>query len=273
MQTALAFLDETVFPALAQRQYDEALALDNAALQSSLSSDEPAAAGQQILPNRLPLKRRLAEFRHGMATTSSISTWSATPSTAASISSSGSSVPATTCNEKQRTNLWAVERFRDIATPLVVAVFDDALVLEPGDIGPLPLGHAVAQELIACINTQRLSLAMLTTLRDHGAPFYDGGVVVGVVDYRRWAFVALAPPSASASSASARHADIPTPGGGRRPAPEMHKILLRTPYTTLTADVHAAGVLPDATPADTDRLLEMEARILVCRLHMCAVCI
>lgn len=174
------YLEEAVFPQLAQA-WREAQAQEG--------------SGEQILPTRLPLKRRLAEFRYSVRRP-----------------------PA----EGFSGNLWAIERFRDITPVLVVAVFDGWLVLEPGDIGPLPLSHPVAREIVEAVNGQRLTRGMLSKLLEMGAPLYDGCAVVGIVDYRKWAFGMVAGPAAA----------------GGRPAwtPEMHKILLRPSYEVLLDD-------------------------------------
>lgn len=207
-----SFLDDTVFPQLAQQW-----------------RNQQNIGDEQILPHRLPLKRRLAEYRHGSHNRRG-STTVALPNPSPTLTS----------------NLWAIERFRDITPALVVAVFDDYLVLEPGDVGPLPLTHPVARELVRCINGQLLTIALLRKLRECGSVLYDGCAVIGIVDYRRWAFTTV------------------TSGGGTVPptssvAPEMHKILLKPDFATIMTDIDAfvkeeshSGIAP-----------EIEAKILV----------
>lgn len=135
-----------------------------------------------------------------------------------------------------------------------MAIFDDSLVLEPGDVGPLPFSHPVAAHLIRAINEQRLSAGLLSTLRELGAPFYDGSVVLGVVDYRRWAFGgvklsgggATATPVASAGESTT----TPTAKNGMF-TPEMHKILLRAPYELLVEDLITVLNDPGMAPIPT----------------------
>lgn len=225
----ISFLDTTVCPSLAQEWRTEQSTTD-----------------EQVLPHRLPLKRRLAEFRHG----TSIRRGSAAnlPAICSSVSN----------------NLWAIERFRDITPALVVAVFDDSLVLEPGDVGPLPLSHPVAKELIRCINGQILTLALLEKLRECGALLYDGCAVVGIVDYRRWAFGTITTsrsPDVGGAKAS----------GSNTMAPEMHKILLKPNFATFQNDIenHCREELGNF---DSDLAIEIESRILVSRLFNVPIC-
>ena len=201
----IAFLENTVFPKIAERWRNEG------------TNEE-----QQILPHRLPLKRRLAEFRYGtsLARRTSLST---SPNLSGTNSSNTGSTPSciiSTAPGGFFSNLWAIERFRDITPAFVMAIFEESLVLEPGDVGPLPLSHPVAQHLIECVNGQRLSRGLLATLREYGAPFYDGCVLVGIVDYRRWAF--------GGSKAEAKTTTV---------TPEMHKILLKMPFELLLEDI------------------------------------
>jgi hypothetical protein len=218
----IGFLESTVFPQLAQQWREE-----------SISGGEE----QHILPHRLPLKRRLAEFRHGLRRASAI----------ANLSS----------------NLWAIERFRDMTPALVIAVFEDSLVLEPGDVGPLPLHHPVARELVRCINAQQLTLPLLEKMREYGATLYDGCAVIGIVDYRRWAFGTAGGVPRSTIDPS------PSPSGGggggnvttTTTSPEMHKILLRPSYVTIMNDLQSVTV-----GMSTEEALEMEAQILVLSL-------
>lgn len=225
VDATIDYLEGSVFPRLAHNWRTE--------------QTVEAESGEQILPHRLPLKRRLAEYRY-----------SARRPTASQLSSSSSSFSAFS----QPANLWAIERFRDITPALVVAIFEEGIVLEPGDVGPLPLSHPVTRELVAAINSQRMGAALLEKLREAGAPLYDGCAVIGIVDYRRWAFYHnSSQPSAPAdpklskttplstvvtrSSSGEEVAEMGGPMTNVAVTPEMHKILLRPDGFTLTQDL------------------------------------
>lgn len=149
-------------------------------------------------------------------------------------------------------HVLALERFRDVSPALVIAVYEDSLVLEPGDVGPLPLSHPIAQELIRSINEQTVSFPMFQKLKDSGAPFYDGNIVFGIVDYRRCAFHSLnsQPPGVQ------QRPHLFTPGmTSIRRLPEIHKVLLRIPYEVLSQDIH--------THFNPSLAIEAEKKIIV----------
>lgn len=232
---AISFLESIVFPKLAEKWRQETSTLPE----------------QQVVPHRLPLKRRLAEFRYGSITSrrTSLQTVTTTATTTTTLPASGtkevltsamsltSSGPSLSTNVPSTiptnftNNLWAIERFRDITPAFVMAIFEDNVVLEPGDVGPLPLNHPVAQHLIECVNEQRISYGLLKTLREFEAPFYDGGIVVGIVDYRRWAF-GVAKGNVTSGSGTAAEQPIST-----SITPEMHKIFLKLPWEILIQDI------------------------------------
>lgn len=193
---------------------------------------------EPIPPNRLPLKRRLADFRHHQP----LGSREADPRFSA-----GS----------------AVEKFRDITPAFVVAVFEETLVFEPGDVGPIALGHPVAQELIGAINRQELTPSLMAVLRGAGAPFYDGCLVVGLVDYRRQAFGVLgAGPSVPVVRKDSSAAG-PMPYRNPTLAPEMHKILLRPSAASLAADTDELVQAAFPRACGEEVALELEAQILL----------
>lgn len=222
---------EAIYQAQMQRQpfHDEVLPVAS-------PLGQPPTSGAPMLPTRLPLKRRLAEFRHTMQ------------HKADGIDKSRFTV-----------GTLAIERFRDISPSFVMAIWEDAFVLEPGDIGPIPFGHPIAEELIWAVNNQRLTAGLMPILLESGCQFYDGCLVVGLVDYRKQAF-GVANMAQNGPSAPA----VPGPrysssaGIVKNPAvqPEMHKILLRPTQQTLTYQVGREG-LPE------DLALEAEAKLLL----------
>lgn len=194
------------------------------------SSSNPTSPGAPVLPSRLPLKRRLAEYRHTVQS-----------------KAKGDAM------ERFSVGLLAVERFRDLAPSFVVALFEDSFVIEPGDVGPIPYGHPVARDLVWAINRQQLTPGLMEVLVETGgAQFYDGCLVVGLVDYRKQAFG-----SAQPSTGHARPSTMGLLGVVKNPAmqPEMHKILLKPTYQTLVADI-------DSTLAP-EMALDVEAKLLL----------
>lgn len=133
-------------------------------------------------------------------------------------------------------NVWAVEKFRDLAPALVIAILEGGkIMLEPGDVGPLSPRDPVAQELITCLNTNTLSLPLLYQLRLQSAPFYDGAVVFGIVDYRK--SESFGTPSRTAANTNTANGTGTSASTSRSLAPEMHKILLRPDPTQLQYDI------------------------------------
>ena len=85
---------------------------------------------------------------------------------------------------------------------------------------------------------------MMRVLKEFGAPFYDGCIVVGIVDYRKGCF-----------------GSIMSAGGGV--GPEMHKILLKPTYQTIIADLEFIN-----EAQDSENLLELESQMLVSRISL-----
>lgn len=232
---------ESSFNAIYQRQHQQQ---QQQQPQNSPPSDGTASPAQQILPNRLPLKRRLADYR-----------------------SMVDQMMDETLKAAFTPGMMAVEKFRDLTPAFVVAIFEEYLVFEPGDIGPIPIGHPVTEELIWCINRQCLSPALLSVLGDSGAPFYDGCLVLGLVDYRKQAFGVCTP-----GLTHAQHQRInlmvgkemslsgSSTGILRNPniSPEMHKVLLRPTHQTLLTGIEQAT-------SDEKESLQAESRLLVLR--------
>jgi len=203
-----------------------------------------------ILPNKLPLKRRFAEYRYGRKSGSSAPLANVVPDIEKLVAAS---------QAQFNSNLLAIERFRDITPALIVAVFDGGIMLEPGNVGPLAYGHVLVRELTSCINQQRLSSKMIGILREFSAPFYDGAVVVGIVDYRRTAL------GVTATEAKERNNNISNMSGGISPSisPEMHKILLAADYYSLSSDVHANASSTSEPVLSQDEVLRMEGQLLM----------
>ena len=72
----------------------------------------------------------------------------------------------------------AMDRFRDIPPSLVLAIFEgDVAQVEPGGVGPLPLGHPVMRELVECVNNGFVTPTILAlALGDLSQVFSAGGV-------------------------------------------------------------------------------------------------
>jgi len=215
MECALGYLEQVVAPALAEA-YEKTLSLMDHHTDLAKAGDAvgPAMVSPFVsIPYMAPLKRRCLSLTHAERRRRS----------------------ETAPEPRLRPCILPLEKLRDISPALVIAVYEDSLVLEPGDVGPIPLGHPIAQELIRTVNEQTISLSMLQKLRDSAAPFYDGYVVFGVVDYRRCAFHALSP---QPSGSQLRPHMFASGAGLHRRPPEIHKILLRIPYETISADIH-----------------------------------
>ncbi len=169
------------------------------------------------------LFRRLAAFRYEHTTSS-----------------------ANTADVRFKRGVLAAERLKDLVPSLILALFERHVVLEPGDGGPLPYGDATACELLRRVNARELSGPLFEAARRAGAALADGCAVVGIVDYRPWAFAAA--------------------GGAERPH-EMHKVLLRVPPSELSSDVHgcalsALGVKRSAPVDEAAFRIAFEARVL-----------
>lgn len=248
-----------------------------------------SANDEQILPNKLPLKRRLAEYRYsqsqgpGLKKTSNGNLSLHLSGSVGNLNATSNSPPPLPSTSKQFTsNLWALEKFRDITPAFVVVIFEDSIVFEPGDIGPLPMDSPIARELYWAINNQTLSPHMIEVLREYNAPWYDGSVVVGIVDYRQGAFGIQTGAVAGGLQGNLNNSSKPmtsrsdsinlpniigqgTSSSPTKPtvAPEMHKVLLRPSYASLVADVEWLPSLGTSTTTSALDPLELEAELLL----------
>ena len=87
------------------------------------------------------------------------------------------------------TNPFAFDKFKDITTAFTVQLHDDGVILDPGFVGPLPYSHPTVLHLLNSINTGSLPVELFLTLLEQSVLtqqqlFYDGCVVVGVVEWR-----------------------------------------------------------------------------------------
>lgn len=89
------------------------------------------------------------------------------------------------------TNPFAFDKFKDITTAFTVHLHDDGVLLDPGAIGPFPYTHPLILQLLDAINNGVLPLELFITLFEQSFAlppqqqlFYDGCVVVGVVEWR-----------------------------------------------------------------------------------------
>lgn len=181
----------------------------------------------------------------------------------------------------------ALDRFRDIPPALVLAVFEgDMAIIEPGSIGPLPLGHTIIQELIDCINRRFVSPAILSIVlmeekgggeeepqvnvegddnedinkTNGSSKLYDGGLMVGVLDYRTSCSFAV---FSSLSNGVSQSKGLPpsSPHGllsamtTQGVAPEMHKVFLRPTYASMAPFMDEAN--------ESDCLLALYPSIVV----------
>ena len=87
------------------------------------------------------------------------------------------------------TNPFAFDKFKDITTAFTVHLHDDGVILDPGSVGPLPYSHPTTLHLLNSINSGTLPAELFVSLLEqsnltHQQLFYDGCVVVGVVEWR-----------------------------------------------------------------------------------------
>lgn len=87
------------------------------------------------------------------------------------------------------TNPFAFDKFKDITTAFTIHLHPDGVILDPGSIGPLPYSHPLTLNLLNSVNTGTLPLELFLTLLEQShlsqqQLFYDGCVVVGVVEWR-----------------------------------------------------------------------------------------
>ena len=87
------------------------------------------------------------------------------------------------------TNPFAFDKFKDITTAFTVHLHDDGVILDPGAVGPLPYTHPTTLHLLNAINCGILPVELFVTLLEQSCLtqqqlFYDGCVVVGVVEWR-----------------------------------------------------------------------------------------
>ena len=196
----------------------------------------------------------------------------------------------------------ALERFRDLSPILVLAIFEgDVVVLEPGSIGPLPMTHPVIVALIDCVNRRMLTpylVRLLTvdifknaSLFDVGelgedleededisdvdmesdaeemvqSRLYDGGLVVGVLDYRRHCSFATvnsnagSPHTVNTPNTQQQHHGILHAMASQGIAPEMHKVFLRPSWCAMVGPILNSVESEDAL----ERKLQFEESLLL----------
>lgn len=86
-------------------------------------------------------------------------------------------------------NPFAFDKFKDIGVALTVHLQEDGVILEPGSVGILPYDHPTILHLLNSINKGQLTAELFVSLFEqqlaaNSSIFYDGCVVVGVVDWR-----------------------------------------------------------------------------------------
>lgn len=153
----------------------------------------------------------------------------------------------------------AVERFRDLVPAFVLAIFEEGFVVEPGDIGPIPFTHPLASDLLWAINNQQLTPSLMGVLGETCAQFYDGCLVVGLVDYRKQAFSMVAPGAPTGAGRPSISGLSVMGGKSTALQPEMHKILMRPSHRTILHEIEQARLSQEAS-------LEAESRLLVHKL-------
>ena len=141
-----------------------------------------AKNGDQILPNKISMKRRLVDFFQN----SKVPESKRRNSVVSTLSTQNNSTTTST------SYLWAMDKFRDCVPSLVIVVQKsisgeggESVMLEPGKIGPLPMEHPTVRMLIRAVDSKRMTAELMTVMRSHGVSLYDGGAIVGVVDYRK----------------------------------------------------------------------------------------
>lgn len=87
------------------------------------------------------------------------------------------------------TNPFAFDKFKDITTAFTVHLHADGVILDPGSVGPLPYSHPTILHLLNSINSGTLPVELFITLLEQSCLnqqqlFYDGCVMVGVVEWR-----------------------------------------------------------------------------------------
>ena len=117
-------------------------------------------------------------------------------------------------------NPFAFDKFKDIATAFTVNLYDDGVVLDPGSVGLLSYAHPTIKQLISDINTGSLSVELFLTLLEHqqqASPnstlkngfFYDGCVLVTVIDWRPAFILSIGSNSSSSAAAATAAASQP----------------------------------------------------------------
>lgn len=143
-------------------------------------------AGEQILPNKISMKRRLADFYQN----------STKPISKRRNSTTSATTTSSSQNTSSGTYLWAMDKFRDCVPNLVMVIQKGAstigggegrecVMLEPGKIGPLPMEHPTVQSLTSAVDAKRMTAELMTVMRSYNVPLYDGGALIGIVDYRK----------------------------------------------------------------------------------------
>ncbi len=179
-------------------------------------------------------------------------------------------------------------------------MYDDGAVIDPGNVGLLSYAHPIVQQVINDINTGTLSVQLFLTLLEQQEGlllqqssanktgfFYDGCVVVAVVDWRQ-NFILSIGSNSSSTAASANAAGQPWirrtsffNGGSKsnnshtalsttsKLPPETHKVLLKPTQECWQHAIHflsqssAEGEALKRVIGDQDALLEFERLMLL----------
>jgi hypothetical protein len=216
--------------------------------------------GDQILPNRIAMKRRLADFYY-----SNLLPPSRRRNSIINPPAGGNSTSASLQNNTQNGgSLFALEKFRDCAPSIVIVKNGDSVMLEPGKVGPLPRSHPFIVKLMRSVDSRRLTAELATVLRKYNATFYDGGCILGIVDYNT--NIGIGNVGSGGASAT------PT---GKKNAPIVHKVWLRPTYSSIIATLsyeflhkeqhHPKNTQPVEAPpenGDPGEFFELESNLL-----------
>ena len=177
--------------------------------------------GEQILPNRIAMKRRLADFYY-----SCLLPPSRRRNSILNPTTGNSGTPTIIQNNAQNGgSLFALEKFRDCVPSIVIVKNGDSVMLEPGKVGPLPRSHPFIVRLLRAVDSRRLTAELATVLRKYNASFYDGGCIIGIVDYNTQAGLGGGLGGIGGGLATM----------GKKPTPIVHKVWLRPTYSSIIA--------------------------------------
>lgn len=181
--------------------------LSHSSSASSLSHPGPLSSTNtdEILPNKLPLKRRLVEFRYGrdggsliLGKKSSVNSGNlliifiVVIVVIIIIILSCYNLICLVTTTSFTTNPFAFDKFKDISPALTVHLHEDGVILEPGGVGLLSYSHPTILSLLNSINNctlpPELFIALFELTHSHSSTgqsiFYDSCVVVGIADWR-----------------------------------------------------------------------------------------